>query len=55
MLYSLMPQYYTYTNIWQWVQTIELQIYNLASKIRVTNICWIYKICGILDCAPDLR
>lgn len=42
-------------HIWQWVQRIQIQIYNLASKIRVTNICCIYKICCILDCAPDLR
>lgn len=51
----LMAQYYSCNSIWQWEQRTQLQIYNLAPNIRCQNLCYSYKTCRILDCAPDLR
>lgn len=34
----LAHQYYSYTNVYLWVQRIQLHIYNLASNIRCQTI-----------------
>lgn len=55
MIYTLIHQYYTYNNIWQWVQRIQIQILQSSLSSKSGNICEIYKISCILNHAPDLR